>query len=240
MISFVIYDDKEEILNRFEKVVINLMNKENQEYRIEKFSKYTKKFESIISDNTKNKIYIMDIEIPGSISGIDVAKRIRRSDWDSSIILVTSYVEMGYEALKAKIMLLDFISKFNDCNKNLTNTLKLALKKINDKKILVYESNGITYRLFTDDILYVVRDSVERKSIITTTYNEFSIPDTIPEILNKLDSRFYMSHRSCIVNTSMIKSVDWRNNIINFKGGKSTDYIARDKKKGLKEYVKSN
>ena len=74
MISFVIYDDKEEILNRFEKVVINLMNKENQEYRIEKFSKYTKKFESIISDNTKNKIYIMDIEIPGSISGIDVAK----------------------------------------------------------------------------------------------------------------------------------------------------------------------
>ncbi len=134
MISFVIYDDKEEILNRFEKVVINLMNKENQEYRIEKFSKYTKKFESIISDNTKNKIYIMDIEIPGSISGIDVAKRIRRSDWDSSIILVTSYVEMGYEALKAKIMLLDFISKFNDCNKNLTNTLKLALKKINDKK----------------------------------------------------------------------------------------------------------
>ena len=38
----------------------------------------------------------------------------------------------------------------------------------------------------------------------------------------------------------MIKSVDWKNNIINFKGGKSTDYIARDKKKGLKEYVKNN
>ena len=240
MIVFVIYDDKEEMLQKFEKVVINVMNKEKIEYKIEKFKSYTRKFDSIVNDNTYSKIYIMDIEIPNSISGIDVSKRIRRTDWDSSIILVTTYVEMGYEALKAQIMLLDFISKFNDCDKNLSNALKLAIKKVNDKKIIVYESNGITYRLFTDDILYVVRDSVERKSIITTTYNEFTIPDTIPEILDKLDSRFYMSHRSCIVNTTMIKSVDWKNNIISFKGGKTTDYIARDKKKGLKEYVKSN
>lgn len=240
MIVFVIYDDKEEMLQKFEKVVINVMNKEKIEYKIEKFKSYTKKFDSIVNDNTYSKIYIMDIEIPNSISGIDVSKRIRRTDWDSSIILVTTYVEMGYEALKAQIMLLDFISKFNDCDKNLSNALKLAIKKVNDKKIIVYESNGITYRLFTDDILYVVRDSVERKSIITTTYNEFTIPDTIPEILDKLDSRFYMSHRSCIVNTTMIKSVDWKNNIISFKGGKNIDYISRDKKKGIKEYVKSN
>ena len=44
------------------------------------------------------------------------------------------------EALKAQIMLLDFISKFNDCDKNLSNALKLAIKKVNDKKIIVYEN----------------------------------------------------------------------------------------------------
>lgn len=240
MITFVIYDDKQEMLDRFEKVVISVMDKENIEYRIEKFKSYTKKFDSIVTSSDENKIYVMDIDIPDSLSGIDVSKRIRRVDWDSSIVLVTSYVEMGYEALKAQIMLLDFISKFNECDKNLAKALKLAIKKVNDKKTIVYESNGVTYRLFTDDILYVTRDSFERKSIITTTYNEFSIPDTIPEILSKLDSRFYMSHRSCIVNTSMIKSIDWRNNIITFKGGKSIDYISRDKRKGLKDYVKSN
>lgn len=240
MITFVLYDDKVEILDKFEKVIIKLLDKTNIEYRIEKFKSYTKKFGDIIKDTTSSKIYIMDIEIPDSYSGIDVAKRIRRTDWDSSIILVTSYIEMGYEALKAQIMLLDFISKFNDCDNNLTKALNIAIKKINDKKTLIYESAGMTYRLFTDDIVYIVRDSVERKSTITTTYNEFSAPDTIPELLEKLDSRFFMTHRSCIVNTDLIKNIDWKENIINFKGGKSTDYLSRDKKKGLKDYVKNN
>ena len=240
MITFVLYDDKIEILDKFEKVIIKMLEKTNVEYKIEKFQSYTKKFGEIINDITSSKIYIMDIEVPDSYSGIDVAKRIRRTDWNSSIILITSYIEMGYEALKAQIMLLDFISKFNDCENNLTKALNIAIKKINDKKTLVYESNGITYRLFTDDIVYIIRDSVERKSTITTTYNEFSIPDTIPELLEKLDSRFFMTHRSCIINTDLIKNIDWKENLIYFKGGKSTDYLARDKKKGLKEYVKNN
>ena len=38
----------------------------------------------------------MDIEIPGGMSGIDVARRIRTKDWNSIIILVTSHVDMGF------------------------------------------------------------------------------------------------------------------------------------------------
>ena len=79
-------------------------------------------------------IYILDIEIPDSISGIDIARKIRKKDWNSIIIFVTSHVEMGYEALKAQIMLLDFICKQNDCSNSLIKTLKKAINKVNDKK----------------------------------------------------------------------------------------------------------
>ena len=73
----------------------------------------------------------MDIEIKDSISGIDIARKIRKDDWDSIIIFVTSHNELGYQALKAQIMLLDFISKYDDFENNFVLTIKKAISLIN-------------------------------------------------------------------------------------------------------------
>ena len=181
----------------------------------------------------------MDIEIPNGLSGIDVAKKIRINDWNSIIILVTSHMEMGYEALKAQIMLLDFISKYNDCSPNLESTIKKAISKIDNKKILIFETNNMTYKVHTDDIVYIVKDSIDRKCIIKTEYNEVCINETIGNILDMLDRRFFLTHRSCIINTEKIDRIDWKKNIIYFKNSDKTDYLSRNKRKELKEYVRS-
>lgn len=238
--TFVIYDDKEEFRNRSEAVIQKVADNFDTFHEVKHFSKFDAEFEQFISDTTQNKIYLMDIEVPGSLSGIEVAKKIRRFDWDSIIIMVTSHTELGYEALKAQIMLLDFISKSHDWEKNLTDTIMTAIEQVDNKKTLVLESSGITYRIHTNDILYILKDSTERKCTIKTTYDEIVVNAGIAELGKMLDNRFYPSHRSCYISLEKVSSIDWRKNVIYFNTGDTIDYLSRDKKKGLREYVRNN
>jgi len=237
MIKFVICDDEKIFRNDVRKVIDKIFMKNDLDYKVEEFSCYDKNFETVINDNVSSKIYILDIEIKNGISGIDIAKKIRKVDWNSIIIIVTSHSELGYEALKAQIMLLDFISKFDNCHSNLEKIILKAMKQINNKKILVFKSNGIDYRIFLDDIVYIVKDSIERKCIIKTTYNEISVNKSLSELIGNLDDRFYLTHRSCVVNTEKILSIDWKNNIIKFNNGIGIDLLSRERRKGLKDYV---
>lgn len=238
--KFVLYDDQEEFIKRSKAVIDKLAYQTDSKFEVSSFNKFDKNFENVINDGKNDKIYILDIEVPNSLSGIEVAKKIRKSDWNSIIIMVTSHTELGYEALKAQIMLLDFISKYRDWESNLTGTVAKALSQIDDKKILVLESSGMTYRIHTEDILYIIKDSVERKCTIKTTYDEIVVVKSISELGSMLDKRFYLSHRSCYINLDRVKAIDWRNNIIHFSTGETIDYLSRDRKKELKEYVRNN
>lgn len=237
MIKFIICDDEKLFRNNVRQTINKIFIKNDLEYTIDEFEKYNKDFQKVINDGISNKIYILDIEIKNGISGIDIAKKIRKNDWNSIIIIVTSHSDLGFEALKAQIMLLDFISKFDNCQNNLEKIIIKAMKQINNKKVLVFKSNGIDYRIFLDDIIYIVKDSIERKCSIRTTYNEIAVNKSLSELIEKLDDRFYLTHRSCIINTEKIMSIDWKNNIIKFNNGVAIDLIARDRRKGLKKYV---
>lgn len=236
MIKFVVCDDHETFRKRISDNINAVMIKNNLEYEIHEFENYDKNFDRLIKDGVSSKIYLLDIELPEK-SGIDIARRIRKIDWNSIIIMITSHSELGYEALKAQIMLLDFISKFDDCDKNLKNVLKKAISQIDDKKVLHFESARISYRIYLDDIIYIVKDTIERKCIIKTTYGNVTINKTLQELQKELDRKFYMTHRSCLVNVQKISKIDFKKNIIYFHGGESVDLISRDRKRGLKDYV---
>lgn len=239
MIHFVVCDDESFFRQRIIKTIQKIKSKRSIECEIHEFKGYNSEFEAFIRSEISSKIYILDIEMKTGASGIDIARKIRKSDWDSIIMFVTSHTELGYDALKANIMLLDFISKYDECESNLEKVLLKAIQKVNQKKIFSYDSAGISHRIYLDDILYITRDSVDRKCVIRTTYSEVVINKSLTEMIRELDERFFCSHRSCLVNTEKITSVDWKEGIITFDTGESTYLLARDKKKGLKEYVSS-
>ena len=179
--------------------------------------------------------------MPNSISGLELARKIRMTDWKSVIIMVTSHNELGYEALKSQIMLLDFISKFSPTWKtNLKNTIKKAMNKTKEIPVLILETPNMIYRIYTDDILYILRDQVERKCKIKTINDEIYFPKSIKEFSTLLDDRFFLSHRSCYINLKQVKKVDFKKLRIYFNNGEFIDYLSRDKKKELKEYVRNN
>lgn len=240
MISFAVCDDEKEFRKKVVKTIDKLFMKNSIDYDIKEFGVYDKEFENFVHQPVTSKIYILDIEMNDGMSGIDIARKIRKTDWNSIIIMVTSHADLGYDALKAQIMLLAFISKYDDCEKNLSLVLKKAIAMVGNKKVLVFETNGISHRIYLDDILYVTKDTVDRKCIIKTTYSEFAVNRTMNQMIEELDGRFFLSHRSCLVNTDKIKKIDWKQNIIYFEKDEKIDLLARDKKKGLKEFVSIN
>ena len=235
--EFVVCDDEAVFRKNVVKIIDKLLIKNDIDYKIYEFEKYDKKFDKLIK--TKNrKIYILDIETKDELSGIDIARKIRKSDWDSFIIIVTGHNELTYQAVKAKIMMLDFISKFDDCNKELTNTISKAIELMNSNKVIKINSNGVTYVVYLNDILFIERDTIDRKCIIRTSNAKIPASKNLNEFLIILDNNFYQTHRSCIVNVANISNVDWKSNIIYFDNNISIDLLSRNKKKGLKNYVR--
>lgn len=237
--KFALYDDHEEFRVKSEEVISKVCKKIGTDYEVNHFTSFNKNFEKFIEDENPRKVYILDIEVPESISGMEIAKMIRKKDWDSIIIMVTSHTELGYEALKAQIMLLDFISKYSNWTDHFEKTIEKAILQIDAKKMLIYESSGMTYRIPSNEVLYILKDPKERKCTIKTTYDDIVIQKSMTEISQSLDRRYYLTHRSCYVNLDRVESIDWRENIINFDTEESIDYLSRDRKKGLKEYVRN-
>lgn len=232
--EFVVCDDEQFFRDKIKEIIDKIYMKNDEYYHVSVFDSFNKKFENMISDGNK-KIYILDIEIQKSLSGIDIARKIREKDWDSTIIFITTHAELGYEALKAQIMLLDFISKFDNFESHLEKTIKKAINKINQNNVLKFNFDGLSYIIHLEDILYIVKETVDRKCIIKTLYNEVEVNKSLSYFIENLDDRFVLSHRSCIVNKDRITKVDWKNNIIYFNDDVNIDLISRDKKKELKD-----
>lgn len=158
------------------------------------------------------------------------------TDYNDNFML-TSHSEMGYDVLKAQIMVLDFISKFEDYKLRLTQLIEKIIEKENTKGVIHYTNKGDSYRIDISNILYIVKEPLGRKCRVVTINGEYDITCTLNEIMQKLDENFYLTHRSCVVNTAYIEHVDWSNGIIIFNRGQEINLLSRERKKGLRNYV---
>lgn len=235
MIKFILCEDEKHIRENTKNVIESFVIKSDIEYEIHEFDCYDEKFEDVVKEDDGFKIYFLDIKTKKG-SGIDAARMIREKydDWVSVIIILTAFSEYRYEALSSRLFLLDFINKFNDCDRKLKEDLKIALKAYDKKhKTLNFEYNYMYNKIEYRQIIYIEKEKNSKKCIIKTNNNEFYIQGPLDDIENKLDSRFFRCHKSVIVNLDQINSYDIKKNIIVFKNGEIINLISRTKKKQL-------
>ena len=79
-------------------------------------------------------------------------------------------------------MFLSFINKFDNMKTRLNNSLKKALELLKHKRVIKFTDRNIIYTINIDDILYLTKESYERKTIIKTDYTEFKVNKTLAEI----------------------------------------------------------
>lgn len=233
MLEFIICDDNKLITEKVKNTIADIMMKNKLVYKTLIFHDYDNKFIKLINSRECMRIYILDIETP-SRSGIDVARIIREKDMQSIIIFLTGHDELGPTILKKELWFLSFINKFDDSDNRLQNSIKKALQLLNVQTKLHFEEKGVIYNISLNDILYITRDSIDRKSIIKTEHNEYRTYKTLLELQNLLDTRFIQTHRACIVNVDRVNSINRIKKEIMFDNGITIDLLSDKYKKELK------
>lgn len=232
MINVIICDDNKRDKNKVAEIVSKFMDRKKLEYKNYLFDDYDIKFDNIINQKLPSKIYLLDIETP-SASGIDIARKIRKTDVDCVIIFLTGHEELGNIVLKNDIMFLSFINKFDDFENRLNNSLNKALVLLKTKRVIRIEDRGVSYTIEINDILYVTKDSYERRTVIKTDYAEIKVNQSMQEIMNLLDDRFIQTHRACYINDDRKVKVDRIKKIITFDTGDTIDLLSDKYKKDV-------
>jgi len=171
MVNFIVCDDNKEDVKKVTDIIDNVMMSNELGYKKHIYYDYNEKFDQeIIQSKLPNKIYILDIQTT-SRSGIDVARDIRKHDVNSIIIFLTGFNELGMNILNDELMILTFINKLDNSQERLRSALKKALGILDVKNILRFNDHGVIYTIPSEDILYITRDSVERKCMAAALIN---------------------------------------------------------------------
>ena len=110
----------------------------------------------------------------------------------------------------------------------------VALTRAREKIILVtnleekpvFKDNGIVYAIPQNDILYITRDSVDRKCIIVTDYNEFKVGKSLSELEEMVNNNFVKTHRACLMNSKRILSFSKSQKQVIFDNGMISDLVS--------------
>lgn len=236
MIKIAIIEDEDVYIKETRKIIDKLKFNIDEELKTYEFTKYNKDLENFIKNNDSRTIYIIDIELKNSKSGIEIASLIREVDWDSEIIFITNHDKM-FETVHRNIFeVFDFIEKYHELEKRLSNDIKKILSKTLDKKIFTYKGRNIDLQIYFHSINYIYRDKGDRKTVIVTDGSSFSINMGIKELLSALDTRFKMVHRSCIVNTDKVLYYDWNNSKIIMNNNEEVCYLSKKFKKEIEKW----
>lgn len=148
----------------------------------------------LLSSDTCYDLIFLDIEL-GIDNGIEIAKRLRKRDKTTKIVIISGYQE--YKSKAYNIHCFDFLDKpiirerFIEFLKELDDYLP---KNADIRYIILKTNQGIT-RLQYDDIKYI--EYKNRKTTIVTSKQEFTTNITMSELLTKLKSfGFGSPHRA--------------------------------------------
>lgn len=239
MTYFVIYEDEKEYRDLYKEIILKLVGCSNECYKIIEISKYDKKSVKEVMILEGRKIFILDIEVPGR-SGLDLARDIRRvyEDWESQMIIVTTYHQFESYKFMGRLLMLDFVSKYYNCEEHLKEALVDAIQILDKMKSLAFTIGGELYQIPYNSILYIEKDKDESSSLLFTKRTKQLVKMPIGKIWKQLekDHRFFKSTRSCIVNIYNISKVDFNKRIIKF-GKMEINALSRDRKRELKDRI---
>lgn len=236
MLNFIIYEDHQIMRDLYAKVVNKFIGNKQDTYNIIPISEFDDTTKGQLESLEGRKIYILDIEVPGK-SGFDFAREIRKSgDWKSQIIIVSAFEHFRYDIFMSKILTLDFISKNENIDTRLKESLELAYDISTSYRSFSFKSNGAIFHIPYRDILYFEKDLNDNYTSVVTKNNTYKVKRSIMQIerLVATDWRFFKTHQSCIVNLQNIESVDLTDQIIYF-GERQTNLLTRERKKELQE-----
>ena len=240
MLNFIVCDDDHFFRQGMKKQIDGYMMNTNIKYNIYTFAGYDKEFEELAQKEIGFKVYFLDIKTNYG-SGIDATRYIRETleDWNSIIIIVSSFSEYRYEIITNRLFVLDFINKLDSCSKNMHEVLDIVMKNYRGKdKCLTYQRKRVYTKIELKYIYYIIRERDSKICTIYASHGEYEAPLSLNKIKEQLDERFFQVYRNCIINLDRVDSIDFNKDIIKFANGDYLEKMSRYNKHLLLDLFK--
>ena len=192
-----------------------------------------------INNREESYIYFLDVDLNSDINGFQLAQLIRTYDPNGYIIFLTAHAELTLLTFQYKVQALDYIIKGDselielrivECLNVIQDNINSA-KESNKNKISIDLGTNVIF-LDYNDILFFETARTEHKIAVHTVNGEYEFYGTLKNIENNLSSDFCKSHRSYLVNTKKIKSIDKKNMTVEMINGEIC-YVSLRYMKGL-------
>ncbi|MBZ2120479.1 competence system response regulator transcription factor ComE [Streptococcus timonensis] len=177
-----------------------------------------REFMEYVENEEVNQLYFLDIDINGiEKKGFEVAQFIRHRNPYAIIVFITSRSEFATLTYKYKVSALDFIDK--DINDRLFKE-RVAECIVYTKSTLLENQSVVDYFEYSfkgndiclpyHDILYIETTGTSHKLRIIGKNFSKEFYGTITDIQekDKESQRFYLAHKSFLVNVGNIKDID--------------------------------
>lgn len=200
-INIAICDDEQEHIRRVASMVSAWGAQNGYSCDVTTFSSA----ESFLFEYEERKTYdilLLDVEME-HMTGIELARRIRKDKSRAEIIFITSHFEFigeGYE-VDALHYLMKPISE-----KKLMEVLDKAAQRLSvEPPSLIISCDGETVKLYEADILYA--EAALHYTLIRTGDKEYRIKERFSDFEKRLSDDFFRTHRSYLVSLKHITGI---------------------------------
>ena len=166
-------------------------------------------------------LILMDIDIKGKLSGIDIAEKIK--PLDIPVLFITSFAQESYYDKATLTNLIGYMVKPID-KFSLRSAIEMAFRRLSNKKdapkdavlpfkdALFFKKGGILHKVRFEQILFVKADG-DYIEIFCSNKLTFISSLSISQMLNILHPEiFKKTHRSYIANLENVDAIDLKTN----------------------------
>lgn len=223
---FICEDDLTQ-LQQLKTIIDNYVLFHNEEFYVKMTSqspdeiiKYVKKF------NIQHGIYFLDIDLNHQLSGIDLAKEIRKLDVQAKIIFITTHDEMAPVTFKEKIEAMDFIIKdqpTEQIREKIYSSLEESQLRIdanNDiqKNNFCFSIGSQTYNIEISDVILVETSMVPHRLDLYTKNGKYEFYGKLID-LELMYPKLFRINRSCLINPLNVRKINFLKKWICFDQG---------------------
>lgn len=233
MLNFVLCDDNLVIVNKLKEMLEFLFVKHDIEAKVTFTSDNSIDVLDFIANNHVDVI-ILDINLNSNISGLELAKRVRKNNKGVYIIFSTGHLE--YSLIAYSVKTFDYLPKPITIERLEVTLLRLLedVKFSNKKFIYIDNKTLINY----SEINYIKKDGM--KLVFCTDSHKYETYNSFSKIQSILPDNFIRCHKSYIANADNISNINTNKNIILFKNDLSCEIGPKYKNNLLEVFKNAN
>ena len=170
-------------------------------------------------------VFLLDIELQGRLSGLELGKKINETFPDSYLIFITGHRDLCYLTFELQLKTFNYITKTDisfmervvSCMDRLQATIDT--KPVMARPYFTYRTGSTTNRILEDHIYYFTVSSNSHKVIMYTKYKNVDFYNSLKNISLTVSDNFIFCHNAYLINKNHIMQYDKNERNILFDNG---------------------